>query len=95
VLTVKKQVTVKAFQMNEDAVCTVKDGDELVTSGVMRTVWPQLPPKIGDIGVFKTELEDWPVICTDIDTDPKKVGVVEGQVRFTWSGTAELEEDTK
>lgn len=85
------QADVSAFQMDQAAILTVKHGDELITSGVYEvrdfgsntraTIEVDFGPPIGWLRVKVTER----------NFDPEKVGVVEGQRRFYWKGTLELE----
>lgn len=82
---------VAAFQMGQNAILTVKLGEEMLTSGVF---------PVRDFGSnnratvevdFGSEAGWVTVKVTHRDFDPSKVGAVEGQRRFYWKGTIELD----
>jgi hypothetical protein len=81
---------VSAFQINDSAMFTVKDGDELVTSGICRASFSE--------DFKRATLVDpgWPepLVCS-VETkeyDPVKHGAIPGQARFFWTGKAEVSE---
>jgi hypothetical protein len=81
---------VTAFQINGNAMFTVKDGDELVTSGICRATFSEDFKRVTLVDPFWPE----PLECT-VETkeyDAKKHGAIEGQTRFFWTGKAEVSE---
>lgn len=79
---------VSAFQMDSNAILTVKDGEELITSGIYPV--QEIDEDTMLIG-FGEHVGWMRVKVLERDFDPAKVGVVEGQRRFTWTGTLELD----
>lgn len=87
-----KELQVSAFQMDQNAILTVKDGDELVTSGVF-TVRDFGSDNRATVDIDFGELGWQPVKVTAREFDPAKVGTgPAGQRRFYWSGVLELED---
>lgn len=79
---------ISAFQINDRAILTVKDGEELVCSGMYQS--HEVEPGVmevdfGEAGIARIQR-------TAFNDDPTRVGTVPGQKRFTWSG--ELKETT-
>jgi len=78
-------MTVQAFQIDDLAILTVRDGDELVCSGL----YPVIREGPGMFLVdFGAELGTVPVAVMSICSDVAVVGPAArpGQQRFTWSG---------
>lgn len=77
----KVVLAVSAFQVGDNAILTVKDGEELVWSGVA-------PAHHGD-GMCDLEIGGGIVHCVVESTndDPAVVGKVENQRRYFWAGT--------
>jgi hypothetical protein len=74
---------VSAFQIGDACIFTIKNGDELILSGVAESVHKgrECCMVFGDVRI----------LCSvdSTNSDPEKVGVVEGQTRqtrFTWKG---------
>jgi hypothetical protein len=82
-----RNLQVSAFNMNNDSILTVKDGEELVTSGVFTTRDLDVHTIEVDFGFEKAR-----VVVLERNYDPEIVGVEEGQIRFTWQGLLEVED---
>ena len=90
-MTRSLEVQVSAFQINDRAILTVKDGDELLTSG-------SFPVREAGPGLKEIDFGEGELLTVTVDRtndDPGKLGVVEGQVRIYWAGRASLDEDVQ
>lgn len=73
---------VSAFQINDMAIFTIKEGEELLLSGIA-------PVQHDNDGRGCTVTWDGKFILCSVEhtnDDPEKVGHVEGQRRFYWRG---------
>ncbi len=81
------RLQVSAFQINDTAILTVKNGEELICSGMY-------PAKELQPGIMEVDFgpEKFHVSVKETNDDPTIVGAYEGQRRFTWSGEMDAEE---
>lgn len=79
-------MTVKAFQIDDLATLTVKDGAEMVISGIFAVVTLPSGRKQIDLGKTKVNFR-----ITHTEEDPAVVGTPArpGQRRIFWSGESE------
>lgn len=90
----KELITVSAFQIrheNEDqehAIIGLSNGKDLKTGGIFRVRWTG--DRSVDIAFDAGEVLQ--VAVSEIRDNPEVYGVVPGQKRFFWTGTAEVED---
>ena len=79
-------LSVSAFQINGNAILTVKEGREVVVSGGYPCVCDEAAGSaVINLGGLLLECK-----ISKVVRDPEKHGVYPGQDRFFWEGTAEF-----
>jgi hypothetical protein len=89
-----RHLQASAFQIDNGALFTIKDGEELVVSGGCSVEWKTDIKAPGVARLIPDEGEPVEVQVDQVDDDPAKVGrpARPGQRRVFWSGLVEVDD---